>query len=324
MNTVGLIDDTIRFALSIEDADGDTVRRRARILQFAQEIWDDVWLHFPWTWKKTSASVSISSGVGSLPADFGEIGRDGAVYSGTNELLPVPDQQIHEYVQWGGGREEYTYTVRGMAASGALQIRVATTAAQTLTVYYERRPPELQDIPATGVQPVSGGGIIANGEYTYRITFVNSDGETEAGVISADVTTTGTQQVQLYNIPFGPPGTTARKIYRTAVNGVSHYLLTTIADNTTFVYNDNIADASLGVAAPVVNTTLYGLERIPSTYHKRVMVPGLRYKVLEDIVDERAKSALALYQSGLQWMQARERPRREGSMRMPRAMIGSW
>src|SRR5262249_42315303 len=39
---------------------------------------------------------------------------------------------------------------------------------------------------------------------------------------------------------------TQRKIYRTKVGGSSYFLLTTLADNTSTTYTDNIADASLG------------------------------------------------------------------------------
>jgi len=51
---------------------------------------------------------------------------------------------------------------------------------------------------------------------------------------------------------------TARKIYRTAAaaaDPVLGQLLVTISDNTTTTYDDNIADGSLGVPVPKLNTT---------------------------------------------------------------------
>lgn len=326
MNTVDWVSRTIRFGLSVEDDDGDAARRRARVLQFGQEIFDEVWLYYPWSWKKTSASVSVSAaGVGSLPADFGEIGRDGNVYAGSNLMTAVPDQAIHSYVQWGGGAEEYTYSVRGIDAAGTLQIRVSTSAAQTVTVYYEKRSPELVDIAAPAVEAISGGAVIGNGTFSYKVTFVTAEGESEGGLVSEDVTTAGgTQRVSITDIPIGPAGTTSRKIYRTANGGVTHKLLTTIANNTATTFTDDIADASLGADVPTTNTTLWGLERIPATYHNRVLIPGLRWKVLEDIGDDRAKTTFKAYESGLQWMAVRERPRREAAQRMPRASIGGW
>jgi len=61
-------------------------------------------------------------------------------------------------------------------------------------------------------------------------------------------------QVQLTGIPIGGALVTGRKLYRTTAGGTVYMLLATIADNTTTVYTDNIADASLGAGAPSSNT----------------------------------------------------------------------
>jgi hypothetical protein len=53
----------------------------------------------------------------------------------------------------------------------------------------------------------------------------------------------------------GPAGTTHRDIYRTVTGGAGdHLLVGTLADNTTRVLEDNIADGALGAAAPTANT----------------------------------------------------------------------
>ena len=103
-----------------------------------------------------------------------------------------------------------------------------------------------------------GAGLLSNGLYKYKVTLVNAIGETEAsaanvGTTVADKTSNG--KIALTAIPVGATGTTARKIYRTEAAGSTYKLLTTIADNTTVVFADNIADATLGAAAPAVNTT---------------------------------------------------------------------
>jgi hypothetical protein len=237
----------------------------------------------------------------------------------------VGDQRIHDYAQAGRAGEHYAYSVYGQDVAGTQQIHVATRAAQSLTLFYEKAPPLLADVPAPVAEAVSGGVNMGDGAFSYRVTFVTATGESEGGVVSNEVTLTGgTQRVDLSDIPLGPTGTTSRKIYRTAANGAVYKLLTTIANNTVIVYADDIADISLGAQAPTSNTTAFGLERIPERYHFRVLIPGMRYKVLEDIDDARAKAALAEYASGVQWMQTRERPRREAVQRMPRAISGSW
>jgi uncharacterized phiE125 gp8 family phage protein len=69
----------------------------------------------------------------------------------------------------------------------------------------------------------------------------------------ADKTVNG--KVELTAIPLGGALVTSRKIYRTAAAGSAYLLLATLADNTTTVYTDNIADSALGAAAPSVNST---------------------------------------------------------------------
>ena len=64
--------------------------------------------------------------------------------------------------------------------------------------------------------------------------------------------TTGGARVDLSAIPLGPVVTTERRLYRTEGGGTAYKRLATISDNTTTTYADNIADGSLGVAAPAV------------------------------------------------------------------------
>ncbi|MEM2593205.1 MAG: hypothetical protein QXI60_11520, partial [Thermofilaceae archaeon] len=107
--------------------------------------------------------------------------------------------------------------------------------------------------PTVAVNPTPGN---LNGTYYYRITFVNAVGETETGAVSAAVNPVN-QQVDLSNIPIGPPGTIARRIYRTTAGGPPTLmrLVTTINDNTTTTYTDNVPDTALGANEPRVNTT---------------------------------------------------------------------
>ena len=66
------------------------------------------------------------------------------------------------------------------------------------------------------------------------------------------------QQVNLSAIPTSTDtAVTSRKIYRTKADDENYLmqLVTTINDNTTTTYTDNVADGSLGANAPWVNTT---------------------------------------------------------------------
>jgi hypothetical protein len=103
--------------------------------------------------------------------------------------------------------------------------------------------------PTIGLVGTPAAGNVDNGGHRYAITFVTGGVESAIGAQSStvyvvDKTVNG--QVRLVNIPLGPTGTTARKVYRTSANnGLSYKLQSTIADNTTTVLTDNTADASL-------------------------------------------------------------------------------
>ena len=104
----------------------------------------------------------------------------------------------------------------------------------------------------------SGAGLVTNGAHRYVVTFVTSDGETQAGAASVSVTVvdqTVNGNVALTSVPLGGATVTSRKLYRTQAGGSTFLLLATIADNTTTTYPDNTADASLGAGAPANNST---------------------------------------------------------------------
>lgn len=59
-------------------------------------------------------------------------------------------------------------------------------------------------------------------------------------------------------IPVGPTGTVSRKVYRTdAGDGGNHKLVATVADNTTVLITDTLADGA-GAAAPTADTRMEG------------------------------------------------------------------
>lgn len=112
--------------------------------------------------------------------------------------------------------------------------------------------------PTAALISPAAAGNVDDGAHRYLVTFVTADGETEAGAVSSVVTVadkTVNGKVTLTGIPTGGAAVTSRKIYRTAAGGSTYLLLATIADNTTTIYTDNIADGSLGAAAPSTNTT---------------------------------------------------------------------
>jgi hypothetical protein len=161
-------------------------------------------------------------------------------------------------------RKLYRTSVGGAAGSEKL---LATIADNTTTTFTDSVPDSLLGaaiptsntaaVPAPGAAAVAtaAGTTLGVGVYRYQITFTNAGGETNGGVEFTITTTTNNTNVSMTSIPLGPSGTTNRRIYRTAVGGAAgtEKLLTTIADNTTTTFTDNIADGSLGAAIPTTN-----------------------------------------------------------------------
>ena len=98
----------------------------------------------------------------------------------------------------------------------------------------------------------SNGGNLT-GTYKYQLTYITSGGEEVTGAISNSVDL-NSQSAKL-KLPIGYDGTTARKLYRTAANGNTFYLVTTLA-NTEMEFTDNLSDNFLGDEIPQVNNEL--------------------------------------------------------------------
>ncbi len=105
----------------------------------------------------------------------------------------------------------------------------------------------------------TASGNCTNGAHLVKITFVTATGETTAGTASGSVTVDGThKQIAVTAIPKGSAAITGRNVYMTKAGGSTYYLVATspvIANNTVTTYTINVADTSLTVVAPTVNTT---------------------------------------------------------------------
>lgn len=111
----------------------------------------------------------------------------------------------------------------------------------------------------------TGGYLTKLKYYGYKISFVDADGFESTASLGGWVQLTGSNnKINFTGIELGPAaeGIASRKIYRTEAKedsfGIAdepHYLLATIADNTTTTYSDTTADGDLDhtAAAPIFN-----------------------------------------------------------------------
>lgn len=101
-------------------------------------------------------------------------------------------------------------------------------------------------------------GDVDDGAHDYKVTLVTAQGETIGGTASGSVTIADKSvngKIELTAIPISTNGNvTARKIYRRFNAAGTYKLLTTIAENTTTIFTDNVANASLGADIQTVTT----------------------------------------------------------------------
>jgi hypothetical protein len=131
------------------------------------------------------------------------------------------------------------------------KVRVVTSASSSPNITGAKiyRTPANASTPYKLVAQVSG----ANGAVTYDDVITDAALGAEPPVTN----TAGTEYraVALAQIAAGPPGTIARPVYRTAVNGTQLKLAAWIGDNTTTSALDQFTDAQLGANVPTGDTS---------------------------------------------------------------------
>ena len=110
-------------------------------------------------------------------------------------------------------------------------------------------------IPTNTTTLAAGATGLLNGDYYYKITYVDSDGvEGNPSVATAMVTVTN-KKVVLSSVPVSSGMT--RRIYRTVASGIIYYLVDEIDDDTTTTYTDNYSDTTIQDATKIVQTDNY-------------------------------------------------------------------
>jgi hypothetical protein len=158
--TYDLITDVIDNYEGGKSASGTGLELRTTILAVAQRTANKIWYRTQWPFKIKSGSVSLTSGIGDLPADFHAVGPNGSVYRAAYQpMVQRPLQEIKKlqltYAQQGES-EIYspgdTYN-----SSSARKRRFLCYPLETATIYmtYERLSPVLVD-----ETPVATDGLL--------------------------------------------------------------------------------------------------------------------------------------------------------------------
>ena len=238
-----------------------------------------VWNAAPHWWRVADGSVVLTSGVGTMPADYSHDGTQAGVYISGNTFQNVvyasPDvvkALIQTQPQTGTPR---IYTLSGHSALGVPKILCWPQDNSTLLIKaYVKKTPELIDAPLAPVL-AQGAATGLTGAFTGRVTFVTAAGEVEGGVVSASVSVTNSKlNWSSINTWWGRT-VTARKLYRTLASGLQHNLVATISDNLATTYTGDAVDVTATANVPTPATAVSGLEVFPEQFHESAIFDGL-------------------------------------------------
>lgn len=274
-----------RFYVGVE-AQANDKNLREKTLWFAQEGAERLWTWAPYWWRESNSTVSVTGGqtYGTMPADFAQIGRTGNLYiynipSRPALLYRTPDV-LRDMLERNTNSVTYPefYTLEGRTTAGIPKVRVALKPGSTITLSldgYVRRAPFLIDCPiAPSVSDSGSVGALTSGVHSWRLTFLTASGETEGGVVTESLTTTG-DTASLAGIPVPPSWltgiVTSKKLYRTEAGGYDYLLVATLDVNQT-TYTDAVADGSLTTDCPTQATASgTGLEQYPEDWQRSLI-----------------------------------------------------
>ena len=124
-------------------------------------------------------------------------------------------------------------------------------------------------IPTSGVTATEGAaGLLEAKTYQYKVTYYDTDGESNPNATATSILITASKKIELTDIPKGGARVTQRRIYRTAGDGSTFKLLTTINNNTATTYSDNIPDSGLGADVDTDNDFTYAESNKYTISHK--------------------------------------------------------
>lgn len=123
----------------------------------------------------------------------------------------------------------------------------ATTAASV------GRPPDT----TTAALSSTAGTLTSGGSYTYRVTFLDSQGnETPASTLTTAVTVGAGASLDLTGLPAIPSGYASARVYRNNSVANNEYRLVTTYASAPATYNDGATDASIAAATQLSDTGL--------------------------------------------------------------------
>ena len=154
-NTSTLIDAVLIRTENQSSTDAANSPRRTRILEWSQEVFDEIWNARSWGWAQSSTTITIAGGSnsGALPSDFQEVGPEGGVWQASGISNPfrmdeVSPQQIDELQR---GSQSFAihskFAVYGVDDTIGTQLFNVGKCSGSIDFFvrYKKQPPTLVD-----------------------------------------------------------------------------------------------------------------------------------------------------------------------------------
>lgn len=179
------------------------------------------------------------------------------------------------------------------SVSGNTLIGTSTNTGYKLEVFGTGTTAGISSNVGLNIQPVAApivtsltytlqsGSSLGVGTYYYRVTYYNAIGETSASNTIPVITLSGSQVVQLNNIPISTNTTViGRKIYRDKLGDGSAYgaLVGTISNNTGTTYTDSLPDSDPVFSGSFSSRAIYAKANTTVNY---ISVSGTRAMIAD-------------------------------------------
>lgn len=226
---------------------------------------------------RPSPLAAVTLGPYAAPTQAPDLSDPGAGYNGG--LVPNGLYRVRMMYAFDTNYPPLTYTTGGPIS----QMRAPNTGVLRITLY---GAPDTRVRQVIACRTTDGGATYYQAESytdlppntTYGTLATMSDSMLSSRAVMPGSTNANFNSVTISGIAVGPTGTTARRIYRTTVNGANLQLLATLSDNSTtaMAAPDTTPDGSLGAAPPASDTS--GLSGAAGT-----VLPGATAMVVSSI-----------------------------------------
>lgn len=155
LTTSAFIDAILLRTENQTSTDAANSPRRTRILEWSQQLFEEVWNLRPWSWTMDTATITVAAAANSvaLPSDFQEFGPEGGAWQATGITNPRRLQEVNPQIVQELQNGSQSFSIHQVFAVfdrddnvGTQEFQVGKCSSSTnFTLLYKRLAPTLVD-----------------------------------------------------------------------------------------------------------------------------------------------------------------------------------